>query len=72
MGLLHRLLGKPTIADFAAEMIQAFREAGDKSDLRFDAAGNRIIRSDAGSDSNSNLSRLYDLSLREPRSRRPD
>jgi hypothetical protein len=40
MGLLDRLFGKPSVADFAPEMIQAFREAGDTSDLRFDASGN--------------------------------
>jgi hypothetical protein len=36
MGLLDRPLGKPSISTFAAQLIQAFREAGDKSDLRFD------------------------------------
>jgi hypothetical protein len=37
MELINRLFGKPSIADFAAEMIQAFREAGDKTELGFDA-----------------------------------
>ncbi len=33
MGLLDRLFGKPNIAEIVAQMIQAFREAGDKTDL---------------------------------------
>jgi hypothetical protein len=40
MALFDRLFGKPSIADFAHQMIQAFREADDKTDLRIDASGN--------------------------------
>ncbi len=40
MGLLDRLFGKPSIAEVAAQMIQAFREAGDKRDPPFDASEN--------------------------------
>jgi hypothetical protein len=47
MGLLDRLLGKPSVADFAAQMIQALHEVGDKTDRRFDAAENRMVRGDS-------------------------
>jgi hypothetical protein len=40
MGLLDLLFGKASIADFAQQMIQAFREAGDRTDLRIDPSGN--------------------------------
>jgi hypothetical protein len=46
-GILDRLLGKPSVAAFADEMIQAFREAGDVSDLRYDAAENCTVRRNA-------------------------
>jgi hypothetical protein len=46
MGFLDRLFGKPNVATFAAVMIHAFREGGNISDLRFDAAENCIARSD--------------------------
>jgi hypothetical protein len=39
-------IGKPSVADFAQQMIQAFHEAGDKTDLRFDASNKRIVRDD--------------------------
>jgi hypothetical protein len=38
MGFLDPLFGKPTVASFARQMTQAFRDAGDVTDLRFDAA----------------------------------
>src|SRR6516165_3494689 len=72
MGLLDRLLGKPSIADFAAQMIQAFREAGDKTDLRFEAAENRIVRAGPDGPSTVNLANIYQTYLREPRSRRAE
>jgi len=50
MGLLDRLFGKPSVAEFAAQMMQAFREAGDKTDLRFGATENRIVCDDRGSE----------------------
>ncbi|MGO9468104.1 MAG: hypothetical protein ACLQIB_45830 [Isosphaeraceae bacterium] len=59
MGLLDRLLGKPSVASFAAQMIQAFREAGDKTDLRFDASENRIVRNDPDSPWVANLENMY-------------
>jgi hypothetical protein len=37
MGILDRLLGKPSVATLAEQMIHAFRDAGDNTDLRFDA-----------------------------------
>ncbi len=49
MRILDRLFGKPSVAIFAEPMIQAFREAGDKTDLRFDASENRIVRNDPDS-----------------------
>jgi hypothetical protein len=72
MGLLDRLFGKPSIADFAAQMIQAFREAGDKADLRFEAAEIRIVRADPDGPSTVNLANIYQTFLREPRSRRAE
>ena len=70
MGFLDRLFGKPSIADFAAQMIQAFREAGDKTDLRFDAAENRIVRGESDDQWTVNLGRTYHTYLKEPCSQR--
>jgi hypothetical protein len=72
MGLLDRLLGKPSIAEFAQQMIQAFREAGDKTDLRFDPSENRIVRGDPDGPSTVNLANMYQTFLGEPRSRRAE
>jgi hypothetical protein len=72
MGLLDRLFGKPSVADFAARMIQAFREAGDKTDLRYDAARNRNARVDAVEPWVANLADMYQRYLKEPRSRRAE
>ncbi len=72
MGLLDRLLGKPTIADFAQQMIQAFREAGNKTDLRFDASESRIVRNDPDSPWVANLDNMYQRYLKQPRSRRAE
>jgi hypothetical protein len=72
MGLLNRLFGKPSIADFAAQMIEAFREAGDMTDLRFDAAENRIVRGHSDDQWTLNLANMYQIYLREPRSQRAE
>jgi hypothetical protein len=72
MGLLDRLFGKPSIVDFAHQMIQAFREAGDNSELRFDPSENRIVRGDPDPPSTINLANMYQTFLREPRSRRAE
>ncbi len=72
MGILDRLLGKPSIAEFAAQMIQAFREAGAKTDLRFDASENRIVRNDPDSPWVGNLDNMYQTYLKQPRSRRAE
>jgi len=53
-------------------MIQAFREAGDKTDLRFDPSENRIVRGDPDAPSTVNLANMYQAFLREPRSRRAE
>jgi hypothetical protein len=72
MGLLNRLFGKPSIADFAAEMIQAFHEAGDKTDLRFDASENRIVRGECDDQWTVNLANMYQMYLQQPRQRRAE
>jgi hypothetical protein len=72
VGLLDRLFGKPTIADFAAEMIKAFREAGDKTDLRFDASENRIVRGEPHDGWMVNVANMYQIYLRDPRSQRAE
>jgi hypothetical protein len=72
MGLLDQLFGKPSVADFAAQMIQAFRKAGDKTDLRYDAARNRIAQVDADEPWVANLANMYQTYLKEPRSRRAE
>jgi len=72
MGLLYRLFGKPSVASFAQQMIQAFREAGDKTDLRFEASESRIVRGDPDGPSTVNLANMYETFLREPRSRRAE
>jgi hypothetical protein len=68
MALFDRLFGKPSIADFAQQMIEAFREAGDKTDLRFDASENRIVRGDPDAQWTVNLGNLYQTYLKQPRS----
>jgi len=72
MGLLDRLFGKPRIAEFAALMIQAFREAGDRTDLRFDASENRIVRSDPDAQWTVNLANLYQTYPNQRRSQRAE
>ncbi|MGO9919413.1 MAG: hypothetical protein ACLQIB_32530 [Isosphaeraceae bacterium] len=72
MGLLDRLFGKPSVANFAEPMIQAFHEAGDKTDLRFDASENRIVRNDPDSPWIANLDNMYQTYLKQPRSRRAE
>jgi hypothetical protein len=72
MGLLDRLFGKPSIADFAEQMIEAFRGAGDNTDLRFDAAENCIVRSDADAPWTVNLANMYQAYLQTPRSERAE
>ena len=72
MGIIDRLFGNPSVADFAAQLIQALREAGDKTDLRFDPSENRIVRGDPDPPSTINLANMYQTFLREPRSRRAE
>jgi hypothetical protein len=72
MGLLDRLFGKPGIADFAAEMIWALREGGHKTDLRFDASENRIVRGDPDAQWTVNLANLYQTNMKQLRSRRAE
>jgi hypothetical protein len=72
MGLFDRLFGKPSIADFAAQMIQAFREAGDKTDLRFDASENRIVRGESDDQWTVNLANMYQTYLQQRRSGRAE
>jgi hypothetical protein len=72
MGIIDRLFGKPSVAEFAHQMIQAFREAGDKADLHFDPSENRIVRGDPDPPSTINLANMYQTFLREPRSRRAE
>jgi hypothetical protein len=72
MGLLNRLFGKPSIADFAQQMIQAFRASGDKSDLRFDASENRIVRGESDDQWTVNLANMYQMYLQRPRSERAE
>jgi hypothetical protein len=72
MGILDRLLAKPSVATFAQQMIQAFREAGDNNDLRFDAAENCIVRSDPDVPWTVNLANMYQAYLQTPRSERAE
>jgi len=53
-------------------MIQAFREAGDKTDPRFDASENRIVRGDPEAQWTVNLANLYLTYLKQPRSQRAE
>jgi hypothetical protein len=72
MGLLDRLFSKPRVATFAQQMIQALREAGDNTDLRFDASENRIVRGAADVPWTVNLANLSQTYLQEPRSKRAE
>jgi hypothetical protein len=72
MGMLDRLFGIPSVADFAQQMIQAFREAGDVTDLRFDAAAKCIVRSDPDAPWTVNLANMYQAYLQTPRSERAE
>jgi hypothetical protein len=53
-------------------MIQAFREAGDKTDLRFEASENRIVRGEPDAQWTVNLANLYQTYLQLPRSQRAE
>jgi hypothetical protein len=44
MGVLDRLFGKPSVASFAAQMIEALHRAGETAELRFHASEIRILR----------------------------
>jgi hypothetical protein len=71
MRFLDLLIGKPSVAYFAAQMIEAFRSAGDTSQLRYDAAENRIIRENSsGRDGETNLGDMYHTYLLQPRTKR--
>jgi hypothetical protein len=43
MKFLDKLFGRPTLDRFAAELIQAMREAGETDELRYDAPEKRIL-----------------------------
>jgi hypothetical protein len=72
MRILDRLLGKPTIPSFAAALIKAIKQSGEKADLRFDPANHRIVAG-AGSDFTwtFNLTNVYQTYKELPRSQRP-
>jgi hypothetical protein len=71
MGFFDRLLGRPDPARFAAELIQALRQAGDRDELRFDAAGDRILRLRDGAMAGTiNLGNLFRTYRQQPRSGR--
>jgi uncharacterized protein YtpQ (UPF0354 family) len=73
MGILDRLFGKPSVARFAAEMIQALRQAGEQDELLFDAPENRLVRANEP-DRNwtLNLHNVYQVYLQQPRSKRSE
>jgi hypothetical protein len=43
MGFLEKLFGWPSLDQFAAELIHALHEAGDRGDLRYDSPDHRIL-----------------------------
>jgi hypothetical protein len=73
MGILDRLLGKPSIDNFAAQMIRALHAAGEQSELRFDATERRIVKVH-GSDHEwlVNLDDIYPTYLAQPRGKRAE
>jgi hypothetical protein len=72
MGMFNRLFAKPSIATFAAPLMQAFREAGGPTELRFEPSENRIVRTDSDGNWTVNLANLYQTYIREARSRRAE
>ena len=73
MRIFDKLFGKPSLAGFAAELIQALQDAGDTDELRHDPAEHRILRLHDGKVAGVvNLNNLYRTYRRQPRARRPE
>jgi hypothetical protein len=73
MRFFDKLLGRPTLDGFAAELIQAMREAGETDELRYDASERRILHVRDGDVTGVlNLGNLYSNYRQVPRARRPE
>lgn len=73
MGLLDRLLGRPTLDRFAAALIAALRAAGDPAELQYDAAGGHILRRKDGEPGGAiNLGNLFRAFRETPRAGRAE
>jgi hypothetical protein len=73
MRFLDKLFGRPTLDRFAAELIQAMREAGETDELRYDASERRILQvREVQVAGVMNLGNMYSNYRRLPRSRRPE
>jgi hypothetical protein len=73
MGFLDRLLGRPSLDRFAAELMRRIREAGETDELRFDRAERSILQIRDGEVVGvMNLANIYGNYRRLPRARRPD
>jgi hypothetical protein len=72
MGLLDRLLGKPTLDRFAARLIQAMRTAGVTEELHYEPAEHRILRiRDGALVGMINLDNMFRTYCETPRAQRP-
>ena len=73
MGLIDRLLGRPTMNRFAGAFIYALHAAGDADDLRYDADGGCIFRLVDGEPGGViNLGNMFHAYEQTPRSRRAE
>jgi hypothetical protein len=73
VGLFDRLLGRPSLDRFAADLMRGIREAGETGELRFDRAEGSILQVRDGEVIGVlNLGNIFGNYRQLPRSRRPE
>jgi hypothetical protein len=73
MQFFDRLLGRPSLDRFAADLMRGIREAGETNELRFDRAEGTIVQIRDGEVVGvMNLGNIYGNYRKLPRARRPD
>lgn len=73
MGFFDKFLGRPSLEQFAAELMGGVRAAGETAELRFDPAERTILQFRDGEVVGVvNLGNIYASYCRLPRERRPD
>jgi hypothetical protein len=71
MRFIERLFGPPSLKRFAARLMQALRDAGETSQLQYDAAEHRILLlRDRAEPAVVNLDNMYQTYVQQPRAER--